>query len=123
VTAGDFEIQVDEPIEDGGEGTGPAPTALLLASVASCFTLALAHVARKRGVELGDVSVQAIGRYDGPKFGSLAIEVSGSLAKDELERLTEIAARVCYVSNTLAVVDGVDVSVVEGAATAAGGEG
>jgi putative redox protein len=122
VTAGDFEIQVDEPIEDGGEGTGPAPTALLLASVASCFTLALAHVARKRGVELGDVSVQAIGRYDGPKFGSLAIEVSGSLGKDELERLAEIAARVCYVSNTLAVVDGVDVSVVAARPSSVGGE-
>jgi organic hydroperoxide reductase OsmC/OhrA len=79
--------------------------------VASCFTLALAHVARKRDVELGDVSIQATGQYDGPRFASIAIEVSGSLGQDELQRLAEIAKRVCYVSNTLMTVNDIDVAV------------
>ena len=53
VTAGEFELRVDEPVTvDGGTGTGPQPTELLLGAVASCFTLAVAHVARKRGREL-----------------------------------------------------------------------
>jgi putative redox protein len=111
VAAGDFDIQVDEPIEDGGEGTGPQPTALLLASVASCFTLALAHVARKRGVELSDISVRATGDYDGPKFGKIALEVSSSVSSDELDALCERASAVCYVSNTFRVVDDIEVSI------------
>jgi putative redox protein len=114
VDTGDFDIQVDEPVDEGGEGTGPGPTTLLLASVASCFTLALSHVARKRGVELGDVSVRATGQYDGPKFREIGLEVTGSLPKDQLELLTERAAAVCYVSNTFKVLDDINVSVVEG---------
>ena len=46
VEAGGFEIVVDEPETSGGTNTGPQPTDLLLASVASCITLSMAFVAR-----------------------------------------------------------------------------
>ena len=45
VTAGAFTIAVDEPESVGGTGAAPQPTDLLLVSLASCFTLALAHSA------------------------------------------------------------------------------
>jgi uncharacterized OsmC-like protein len=100
VTAGPFELRVDEPETAGGDGTGPQPTDLLLASVASCFVLALVYAARKRDVELASVSVDVTGTYDGPRYSDIAIEVSG-LPDEQAERLIASAERVCYVTNTL----------------------
>jgi len=100
--AGAFELTVDEPPEVGGTGQGPMPTDLLLASVASCYALALAWAARKNGVDLPDLTVTATGTYAGPRFGSLALTVHTSLAASVVTPLLEPAKRVCYVTNTLA---------------------
>lgn len=96
-----FELRVDEPPRHGGDDTGPQPTEMLLAAVAACFTLAVAHVARKRGIELPDLSVVAGGEYDGPSFRLIRVEVRSSHPHDELAALVERAKRVCYVSQTL----------------------
>ena len=101
VQAGDFEIRVDEPSSAGSSGTGPQRTGVFLASFASCFALAVAHVARKRQIELEDLSVRAVGTYDGPKFANIRLEVTSSYDRAELERLVERASAVCYVSNTI----------------------
>ena len=100
--AGDFRLTVDEPPSAGGTGQGPMPTDLLLASLASCYALALAWAARRRGVELPDLTVQATGTYAGPRFRSLAITIHTSVPADVVTPLIEPASRVCYVSNTLA---------------------
>ena len=42
VTAGPFTLTVDEPPSAGGTHTGPMPTEYLLASLASCYALAVA---------------------------------------------------------------------------------
>ncbi|MGH9123450.1 MAG: OsmC family protein, partial [Acidimicrobiales bacterium] len=84
VQAGDFELVIDEPVSAGGGGDGPQPTEVFLASLASCMTLAIYHVARKRGMELPDLVVRATGDYDGPKFVALRVEVQSSLAADQL---------------------------------------
>jgi uncharacterized OsmC-like protein len=78
------------------------PTDLLLASVSSCFALALAWAARKRGVELPDLEVSATGTYQGPKFAAIEIAVESSLPEEQLVPLFEPAKRACYVSNTFA---------------------
>jgi putative redox protein len=109
VQAGGFELRVDEPVTAGGDGTGPQPTDLFLASFASCFALSVAHVARKRGIELEDLSVRAVGTYGGPKFVNIRIEVTSSHDRAELEKLVERASAVCYVSNTLRVLDDTEV--------------
>jgi uncharacterized OsmC-like protein len=105
------ELIIDEPVSAGGAGSGPPPTEVFLASLASCFTLAVHHVARKRGLTLPDLSVRAIGEYDGPRYGRLTVEVTSTLPATELEPLVERAAAVCYVSNTLRAVSEVDVVV------------
>jgi putative redox protein len=98
-----FELSADEPESvAGGTDTGPTPTELFLASVATCFTMALVHIARKRRIELPeDLSVTAVGQYDGPSFGALRVEVRCARPPADLARLLEWAAGVCYVSNTL----------------------
>lgn len=104
VTAGEFELRVDEPpTVDGGTGTGPQPTELLLGAVASCFTLAVAHSARKRRVPLRALHVDAIGTYDGPRFSAIRVVVTAAEPTGpELARLVAVAERVCYVTRTLA---------------------
>ncbi len=105
VKARDFEIRVDEPTSVGGDDTGPQPTELFLASLASCFALAVAWAARKQGVVLEDLAVRAVGTYQGPKFAELRVEVSSSHERAELEKIVQRAKGACYVSNTLRVVD------------------
>ena len=93
---------VDEPESvPGGTNRGPQPTDLLLASVSSCFTLALSFAARKRSIELDFVHVEATGTYEGPMFRSIKIVAHVGCAETELDRLMSTAERVCYVTNTL----------------------
>lgn len=102
VDAGGFPLTVDEPTSAGGTDQGPQPTELFLASISSCFTLALAHSAAKRGVDLRGLRVDATGTYDGPRFTALRVTVHAEGPRgEELARLITAAERVCYVTNTL----------------------
>jgi putative redox protein len=110
-----FELTADEPeTVPGGTDAGPTPTELLLAALASCFAMSLAHVARKRRIELTDLSVTAVGDYDGPRFGALRIEVRSSQDRELLEPLLQRAASLCYVSTTLRSAPPVDCVVLDG---------
>lgn len=112
VQARHHEIHIDEPLSAGGADSGPQPTEVFLASLASCYALALAHVARKRRIELADIAVRAVGEYDGPRFVKLRVEVTSSHPPEDLEPLLARASAVCYVSNTMRAVDDVEVVVV-----------
>jgi putative redox protein len=101
VDAGRFQLIVDEPESSGGTDRGPQPTDVLLASVASCFALAMAHVARKSGIELPDLRVVVTGTYDGPRFSAVAISLMSTANRPAVEQLIPEAQRVCYVTNTL----------------------
>jgi putative redox protein len=102
VTASGFELVVDEPERSGGTGTGPMPTEYLLAAMASCYALALAWAAGKRGITLPGLAVTATGTYDGPRFSRLQLSVESDAPPHVVQQLVEPALRVCYVSNTLA---------------------
>jgi putative redox protein len=101
VDAGRFHLIVDEPESYGGTDRGPQPTDVLLASVASCFAIAMAHVARKSGIELPDLRVVVTGTYDGPRFSEVAISLASTATRPTMEQLIPEAQRVCYVTNTL----------------------
>lgn len=96
-----FQIRADEPPQFHGDDTGPTPTELLLASLASCLGMAVVHAGRKRGVELPDLAVKVTGTYQGPRFERIRVEVASGLPPEELEEILERAVRSCYVSNTL----------------------
>ncbi len=97
-----FELRADEPPEEGGADTGPRPTELLLASLASCFAMAVAYAGRKRQVDLPhDLAVTAIGEYEGTRIRKVRVEVAAGLARPELESLVSQAIAYCWVSNTI----------------------
>jgi putative redox protein len=98
---GKFEVVVDEPEKAGGTDTGPQPTDLLLASISSCMALAIAFVARKRGIELDGLEVTGVGVYEGLRFDRVSLSVASETPPDVLNELIPEAERLCYVSNTL----------------------
>lgn len=104
VAARQHHIVVDEPESAHGTDTGATPTELLLASLGSCFTLALYHVAAKRNIELRSIEIAATGTYTGLAFSALDLVIHIDADADDggIEDLIERAKAVCYVSNTLA---------------------
>jgi uncharacterized OsmC-like protein len=104
VSARGHEIPVDEPESAGGANTGMMPTEVLCAAVASCYCLALAHVAGKRSLELPGLRVTARAERAGSelRYGRLVVEASADVPDERLAALIEPARRCCWVSNTLA---------------------
>jgi putative redox protein len=101
VAAGHHRIVIDEPESAGGGDTGPQPTDVFLASLSSCFTLAVYHVAKKRGIRVNALDVKVTGTYEGLAFRDLLVEVHLDADTDQADMLIERAKAVCYVSNTL----------------------
>jgi putative redox protein len=97
-------VVIDEPVESGGEDRGPMPTEALCIAFASCFCLAVAHVARRDGVGLGELRVDARAERAGRelRYGRIVLTTFADVPRGELATLVERARRVCWVSNTLA---------------------
>jgi uncharacterized OsmC-like protein len=98
------ELVVDEPVSAGGGDEGMMPTEVFFAGLASCFCLAVAHVAAKRDIELPGLNVavdaERIGRE--LRYSRLRVEVSAASGEHDLAALVERAKPFCWVSNMLA---------------------
>ena len=96
-------LRVDEPPEFGGEDTGPMPTEVLVAAIASCFCLAMAWAARKRRIPLQDLRVHVRPeRASGePRHGAYDIWIESSTPEADLAPVIDLATRYCWVTNTI----------------------
>lgn len=103
VTGRGHSLRVDEPAEFGGEDTGPMPTEVLVAALASCFCIAVAWAARKKRIPLDDlrVRVQPHRVVGEPRHGSYDVWVESSTPDDDLAPAVELAKRYCWVTNTI----------------------
>jgi organic hydroperoxide reductase OsmC/OhrA len=105
VQARGHRIPVDEPESAGGADSGAMPTEVFCASLASCFCMAIAHVARRDGEPEPTgltVDVRAVRAGRELRYGEIVVTARAALPTDELESLVTRARRVCWVSNTLA---------------------
>jgi putative redox protein len=104
VSARGHEIAVDEPESAGGANAGMMPTEVFCAALASCYCLALAHVAAKRSLELPGLCVTVRAERAGRelRYGSVVVDARADVPDERLASLIEPARRVCWVSNTLA---------------------
>jgi putative redox protein len=84
---GDLAIIGDESLEAGGDGLGPSPYELLLASLGHCAVLTILLYARRKGWQVDKVSVRAT-------HERLLIEdeVDGEPVKRKLERIIQEVA-------------------------------
>jgi organic hydroperoxide reductase OsmC/OhrA len=112
------ELEVATPPEFKGGLAGVwSPEDLLVASVASCFTVTLVAVLERRDLPLRDLSVSGTGHVTGRddgRFGFVAIELTAKVTTDELSidavrRAAKYAERACLVSMALDVPVHVDV--------------
>ena len=97
-------LTVDEPADSGGTDAGPMPTELFCAALASCFCLAIGHVAGKRGVEVPGLEVTVRSERAGRelRYARLVVESAARVDDDVLAALVQRARPFCWVSNTLA---------------------
>jgi putative redox protein len=104
VNARGHEISVDEPESAGGTNMGMMPTEVFCAAVASCYCLALAHVAAKRSLDLPELEVTVRAERAGRelRYRRVKVEARADVPGERLAALIEPARRVCWVSNTLA---------------------
>jgi putative redox protein len=96
-------VHADEPEDNGGEDTGPSPQELLAASLASCTAITIEMYAKRKGWNIGDVTVDV--NYEPAQRGSptrfeMAVQLPKELPEDQRERLMQIAAK-CPVHRTL----------------------
>src|SRR3954471_13470643 len=75
------EVLADEPIASGGGDLGMMPTELFCAALASCFCLAVAHVAAKRDVELPGLKVTVDAERQGRelRYGRILVGIAAAL--------------------------------------------
>jgi putative redox protein len=104
-------LKADEPEDAGGNDSGPRPTELLAAALASCAAITLEMYAGRKGWELGAIEVAC--DYTGPEEGNeprfdVRIRVPAELTDEQRERLLLIATK-CPVHKTLKA-DGVQVN-------------
>jgi putative redox protein len=104
VEARGHRLMIDEPETAGGDDRGMMPTEALCSALAGCFCIAVAHVARRDGVELSRITVDARAERAGGelRYARIVLTTAADVPATELETLVQRARRVCWVSNTLA---------------------
>lgn len=100
---GGHRIVVDEPPEKGGADSGPSPTRLLAASLASCTAITMEMYAERKGWELGRIEVDVDVAYDGPvpTAFDVTLRLPATLSEEQRDRLLTIAGK-CPVHKALA---------------------
>lgn len=99
----DHQITVDEPLESGGEDSGPDPQELLAVSLASCTAITMEMYAARKGWDVGNVEVDV--QYSPAERGcptrfDLILRLPDDLPEEQVERLQVIAAK-CPVHRVL----------------------
>ena len=99
----DHQLVVDEPLDAGGQDTGPRPQELLAVSLASCTAITIEMYAARKGWGLDHVEVEV--EYSPAERGcptkfELVTRLPADLPEEQVERLRMIAAK-CPVHRAL----------------------
>src|SRR3954468_17331331 len=85
-------LYADEPTDQGGEDTGPAPGDLLRMSLASCTAITLRMYANRKHWDVQKIEVKVKSeQVEGKTIFTRAIEINGNIDKKQRERMLEIA--------------------------------
>jgi lipoyl-dependent peroxiredoxin len=101
---GALEVDLRTPLEMGGDGGGTNPEQMFAVGYAACFEGALAAVARRQKLEVGDVEIDSkvmLVTAEERSF-TIAVELAVTLPSVEGEDAVELvrgAHRVCPYSN------------------------
>lgn len=100
---GGHTIRIDEPVAAGGTDTGPSPTRLIAAGLASCIAVTMEMYAERKGWDVGAVEVEVDVEYEGhqPLSFAATLRLPAGLCDEQRERLLVIAGK-CPVHKLLA---------------------
>jgi putative redox protein len=92
---GGHTIRVDEPVAAGGSDTGPSPTRLVAAGLASCTAVTIEMYAERKGWDVGAVEVDVDVEYDDfrPLSFAVTLKLPPELSDEQRKRLLDIAAK------------------------------
>jgi len=101
---GELDVNLRRPTEMGGEGGGTNPEELFAVGYAACFESALAGVARRRHLDVGEVSIDSavslLPTGDGGYKLAVTLDMSlPSVERDVAADLVRGAHLVCPYSN------------------------
>lgn len=87
-------LVADEPLDAGGQNSGPTPSRLLCASLASCIAITLRMYADRKKWNPGKINVQVTLDRSGeiPEF-TIGLHYENKLATEEIDRLRLIAGK------------------------------
>src|SRR5512144_273653 len=99
----DHQLTADEPVEKGGDDTGPSPQELLAASLASCTAITMEMYAKRKGWNVDGMAVEC--DYQPAERGAvtrfeLVMKMPAHLSDEQVRKLQVIAAK-CPVHRTL----------------------
>ena len=100
---GGHTIRVDEPTAAGGTDTGPSPTRLVAAGLASCVAITMEMYADRKGWDVGSIEVDVDVTYRdyAPLSFAVTLRLADGLSDDQRERLLAVA-RKCPVHKLIA---------------------
>ncbi len=95
IRAGDHTLTADEPAASGGQNSGPTPSDLLAAALASCTAITLRMYADRKQWPLKAVHVTVDSKRAPDKSTSMdrLLELEGALTDEQRARLADIAER------------------------------
>jgi putative redox protein len=101
VAVGPHTFPADEPVESGGDDTGPSPHEFLLLGLGACTSMTLKVYADRKAWPLHSVDVRVAGRHEEGVFViERRLSLAGPLSDEQKARLVEIAGK-CPVARTL----------------------
>jgi putative redox protein len=99
----DHQLTVDEPVDQGGEDSGPCPQELLAASLATCTAITVEMYASRKGWDTTDLEVacdfQPAERGCPTRF-TLVLRLPDTLTDEQAAKLRIVAAK-CPIHRTL----------------------
>lgn len=100
---GGHTLRVDEPTAAGGTDTGPSPTRLVTAGLASCVAITMEMYAERKGWDIGavEVDVDVTYRDYAPISFAVTLRLPEGLSEEQRERLLAVAAK-CPVHKLIA---------------------
>ena len=93
LSAGNFSLLADEPLDKGGTNAGPTPQTLLCMSLAACTIITLRMYAERKQWNLGELhcDVQLITNEDGTRWFNRTISASIHVDTPIIQRLLMVA--------------------------------